>query len=56
MRKDSPKHDEKLSSGGYLSLVFFKRDIGNTTAGPDKTLHKAVSDQDLHCLLTECYI
>ena len=36
-----------------ISIAFFLWDINNN-ADPDEKPHNAVSDQDLHCLLTEC--
>ena len=39
----------------HISLAFFSWDAGNS-ADPDQTPLYAVSDQELHCLLTESFI
>ena len=40
----------------YTLLNPYKPSVLCNSAGPDQTLHNAVSDQELHCLLTESSI
>ena len=39
----------------HISIMSFNGTWANS-ADPDQTPHNVVSDQDLHCLLTECYV